>query len=194
MNHTLISEEVHVVHEVAPARWPVWWSAVWAGALAALATALVIGLIGIAVGAHQVAPRRPVTAWGDVGLLTLAFGVFGAFLSFVLGGWAAARIAGLTRAETAMLHGALVWALAVPLLLGLASIGAAGYFGDWYGGLAGVPAWAQADAAPDARAVRNGALGALTAVLLGLVGGVIGGWLGSGEPMTFTHRRGGATR
>ena len=26
-------------------------------------------------------------------------------------------------------------------------------------------------------------------LLLGLVGGVIGGWMGSGEPMTFTHYR-----
>ena len=33
------------------------------------------------------------------------------------------------------------------------------------------------------------ALGALTALLLGLVGSVIGGWMASGEPMTFTHYR-----
>jgi uncharacterized membrane protein YeaQ/YmgE (transglycosylase-associated protein family) len=36
---------------------------------------------------------------------------------------------------------------------------------------------------------RNGALGALTALLVGLVGSVIGGWMASGEPMTFTHYR-----
>jgi len=36
---------------------------------------------------------------------------------------------------------------------------------------------------------RNGALGALTALLLGLVGSVVGGWMASGEPMTFTYHR-----
>ena len=31
--------------------WPVYWSAIWVGTLAALSTALVFGLMGIAVGA-----------------------------------------------------------------------------------------------------------------------------------------------
>jgi hypothetical protein len=39
------------------------------------------------------------------------------------------------------------------------------------------------------KATRNSALGAVTALLLGLVGSVIGGWLASGEPMNFTHHR-----
>src|SRR5262249_39387791 len=39
------------------------------------------------------------------------------------------------------------------------------------------------------RATRNSALGAVTALLLGLVGSVIGGWIASGEPMTFTYYR-----
>jgi len=39
------------------------------------------------------------------------------------------------------------------------------------------------------RAVRNSALGAVTALLLGLVGSVIGGWMASGEPMNFRHHR-----
>jgi len=38
-----------------------------------------------------------------------------------------------------------------------------------------------------ALAARNAALGALTALLLGLVGSVVGGWMGSGERMTL-HR------
>ena len=33
------------------------------------------------------------------------------------------------------------------------------------------------------------AIPALTALLLGLVGSVIGGWIASGEPMTFTYHR-----
>ena len=84
-----------------------------------------------------------------------------------------------------MLHGAIVWLLALPFLLAIGSMGAASFFGEWYGGLAGTPSWATAapPAAVDpqvaAAAARNSALGAVTAVLLGLMGGVVGGWLGT---------------
>jgi hypothetical protein len=39
------------------------------------------------------------------------------------------------------------------------------------------------------KVTRNGALVAITALLLGLLGSVIGGWLASGEPMNFIHYR-----
>ena len=175
---------------VAP--WPLSWSGVWVGALAAIALALVVGLVGIAVGAHRIG--QPLGAWRDMSFLALAWSVFGAFISFAVGGWAAAKVAGLRRSETAMLHGAIAWLIAVPILLVMASLGAAAYLGTWYGGLAGTPAWAAPAAAalqdPSAAiAALNAALAAVTALLLGLVGGVIGGWMGSGEPMTFTHYR-----
>ncbi len=43
--------------------------------------------------------------------------------------------------------------------------------------------------ADNPKVARNAALGAVTALLLGLVGAVLGGWLASGEPMNFTHFR-----
>lgn len=46
-----------------------------------------------------------------------------------------------------------------------------------------VDAWREATP----KATRNSALGAITALLLGLVGCVIGGWMASGEPMNFSH-------
>jgi hypothetical protein len=39
------------------------------------------------------------------------------------------------------------------------------------------------------KATRNAALIAVTALLLGLLGSVIGAWLASGEPMNFVHYR-----
>jgi uncharacterized membrane protein YeaQ/YmgE (transglycosylase-associated protein family) len=92
-----------------------------------------------------------------------------------------------------MLHGAIAWLLTIPMLLLLASLGAADYFGVWYHGLAGTPVWVSPAvvADPQAAAVlaRNAALAALTSLLLGLVGSVVGGWMASGEPMTFTYHR-----
>ena len=38
-----------------------------------------------------------------------------------------------------MLHGAIVWLLSVPVMLAFGALGAAGLFGDWYGGMSGTP-------------------------------------------------------
>jgi hypothetical protein len=43
------------------------WSAVWIGTLAAPAVALMIGLIGMALGAHALIPPRRVVQVRDVG-------------------------------------------------------------------------------------------------------------------------------
>ena len=178
-------------NEDASRAWPVAWSAIWVGALAALAAALIFGLIGISVGAHQLGQR--ITKWSEFGFGTLLFSIGGAFFSFVIGGWIAAKIAGFRRAENAALHGGIVWLVAVPLLLMLAAFGAASFFGGWYGGLAGTPVWASSTkvaADPNAAAIaRNAALGSISALLLGLVGSVLGGWMASGEPMSLTYRR-----
>jgi hypothetical protein len=168
--------------------WPVAWSAVWVGALAALATGLIIGLLGFALGVHEVARY---VDWKKVRLVGAVFSVGGAFFAFVVGGWIAARIAGIRRSEPAILHGAIVWLLGVPLLLAVAAIGDVGHFGGWYAGLSSMAAANTAGPMdPDlAVATRNNALATVVALLLGLIGAVLGGWMASGEPMTFTHYR-----
>jgi hypothetical protein len=205
--------------------WPVNWTAVWVGALAALVAVLIFGLIGVALGAHLLGPEHRVVDLKKLGVGALIFSVFSSFFAFVIGGWITGKVAGILRSEPGMLHGAVSWCVAVPLLVALAAIGASSYFGGWLGGLAGTPSWATPAAAPfdrpdpltpDATAeekaqfktaqteymqkvrqwkeetpkvTRNSAIGALTALLLGLMGSVIGGWMASGEPMTFTHYR-----
>jgi hypothetical protein len=164
--------------------WPVAWSAVWVGALAALAVLVIIGLLGFAIGAHEVSRAA---SWRNVRLVTIIFNVAGAFFSFVIGGWIAARIAGIVRADTAILHGGVVWLLTVPMVLLLTSAHASWQFGGWYGGLTAPLAGATAQEL--AQSVRNGAIAAAVAMLLGLVGAVIGGWMASGEPMTLAVRR-----
>lgn len=179
--------------EVSWRAWPVSWSGVWVGGLAALALGLIIGLVGFAVGAHEMSGSR-IVKWNTVRLLSVIFSIGGAFFSFVLGGWTAARVAGIRRAEPAMLHSVLAFLVAVPILLVLAALGAASHYGGWYGGLAGAPAWASAamvvGADPDAAAAaRNAALTSVVALLLGIVGSVLGGWMASGEPMSLTYYR-----
>ena len=170
--------------------WPVAWSGVWVGALSALAVALIIGLIGYAVGAHEVASPRPTDA-GKLRIIATAFNIAGAFFAFVIGGWAAVRIAGIQRAEPAMVHGGIVWLVGVALLIGLAAAGATTYYGSWFGGLA-APAATRAAVPIDpevARVMRNAAMGSVVGLLVGLVGGVLGGWMASGEPMSIAYYR-----
>jgi hypothetical protein len=165
--------------------WPVNWSGVVVGGLAALAAALITGLASVAVGAQIVGHGHHVVSWNKVQFGGIICTVLSAFFSFVIGGWVAGRITGYTRAETTMLHGAIAWLVAVPCILIVAAIGGGELFGAWYAGLA--PAAATLPAADAAAIVRNNALGAITALLLGLIGSVLGGWLASGQPMHFWH-------
>ena len=167
--------------------WPVSWSAIWVGALTALAIGLLIGLVGLALGANEAAQY---VDWKKLHLIGLIFSVGGAFFSYVAGGWVAARIAGRVRSEPAMLHGAIVWLVTIPLLLVLGAAGGVGHLGGWYGALAAIaPGASPLSDADMATAVRNNALATAVALLLGLIGAVLGGWMASGEPMTFTHHR-----
>ena len=180
--------ELREVASPRTAAWPVAWSAVWIGALTAVAVALLIGLIGFAVGAHEAAQ---VADWKKIRFLSLIFNVAGAFVAFVAGGWVAARLSGWKRAEPAMLHGAIAWLLTVPFLLVLGMVGGTARFGAWYGALAWAPTWvASIPTDPQiALIVRNASLATLAALLLGVVGAVLGGWMASGEPMTLTYYR-----
>jgi len=179
--------------EVGWRAWPVSWSGVWIGALAALTLGLIIGLVGYAVGAHEIASPR-ITKWSTVRLTTVLFSICGAFFAYVLGGWVAARVAGIRRSEPAMLHGLVAFLVTVPIMLMLGAWGAAGHFG-WYGGLGGTPIYAAnaamsaATDATAAQAARNTALTTVVSLLLGIVGSVLGGWMASGEPMSLTYYR-----
>ena len=84
------------------------------------------------------------------------------------------------------------WLVTIPMMLLLGALGATAMYGSWYSGLvAGTPTWATtAPSTPElAAAVRNSALATVAAMLLGLVGAVIGGWMASGEPMRLGHYR-----
>lgn len=172
-----------------PETWVAWgvnWSAAWVGALAALTAALIFGLIGTAAGATSV---QKFSSFATVTRTEVAMVVCAAFFAFVIGGWVAGKITGARHSEPAILHGAIAWLIATPLLVLLLSLGAGGAFGGWYGGLVTSPFGAAAATQPSPDAVRATALAAMTALLVGLIGSVIGGWMASGEPMTFTHHR-----
>jgi bacteriorhodopsin len=154
------------------------------GALASLVAALVFGLLGTALGATSL---EKFSSFTTISRIDVAMVICATFFAFVIGGWAAAKITGARHAERTILHAAIAWLVATPLLVTMLALGAGNAFGGWYGGLVASPLGAAvvAPATPDV--VRNTAIAAITSLLVGLIGSVIGGWMGSGEPMTFTH-------
>jgi hypothetical protein len=172
--------------------WPINWNAVIVGAMAAIVAVVLFGLIGTAIGAHKTGIEGRITAWSGVGFFSLAYAVISSFFAFVAAGWIAGRIAGIRRAEDATLQGAVTWLVAVSLLVAMAAMSGA-IMNGWYTSLAPIPAVPAVPGQPAdpglAIAVRNGALAAAAALLIGLMGSVIGGWVASGEPMTVGRYR-----
>jgi hypothetical protein len=165
--------------------WSVNWSAVWVGALASLAAALIFGLFGTAVGATSL---EKLSSLRTVARIDVAVVICAAFFSSVIGGWVAGKITGARHSEPTILHAAIAWLVATPLLIAMLAVGAGNALGGWYGGLAApIGAAIVAPSSPDV--VRTTALAAVTSLLVALIGSVIGGWMSSGEPMTFTHYR-----
>jgi hypothetical protein len=172
--------------------WPINWNAVIIGAMAAIVAVVLFGLIGTAIGAQKTGVEGRITQWSGVGFFSLAFAVIASFFAFVIGGWIAGRISGVRRAEDAALQGAVTWLVAVFILVALAAMSGA-IINGWYTSLAPTPAVPAVPGQPAdpalAIAVRNGALASAAALLIGLMGSVIGGWVASGEPMTVGRYR-----
>ena len=90
------------------------WGAIFAGLFSALSTLLVLTLLGIGIGAASFDPGDRASGFG------IGAGIWSAvslLLAFAIGGYIAARTAAVTGSRNAALNGALMWAVAIPLLL-----------------------------------------------------------------------------
>jgi hypothetical protein len=137
MREAYVTREGWVARGSGAGPWPVYWTAVWVGALAGVALALLLGLLGVAVGAH-VGIRQSAQ---DASTVSMIVSVLGAFLAFAAAGWVCGKMIGRGESEIAILHAAVAWLVAVPILVVLATLGGGALFGPWYGGLAGTPTW-----------------------------------------------------
>jgi hypothetical protein len=178
-----------VVHEDSWTAWPVYWTPVIVGAFASIVAVVLFGVIGTAVGSWRAGNEGRITDFSGIGRVAVAYAVFASFLAFVIGGWVTARIAGIRRAEPAILHAAIAFLVATVLLVAMASFGGA-VFNGWYVGLAPSPVVPTPTGQPvdpaATKAATTGATAAAVAILLGLMGSVVGGWMGSGERMDFS--------
>jgi hypothetical protein len=171
-----------------------------AGMAAALTTLLLMSLLGLAVGL-TVVNAGTAAAEGNVpdglGRTAAMWGALSAVLAFLLGGWVAGRSAAVFDRQWGALNGALVFMVAIPVILWLASQGVGpvlGNIGSFVGNLIPDPA-ALRDAAPidvtrAAERARNTAWGTLGGALLGLAAATLGGMYGTRRELEVDTKTG----
>jgi hypothetical protein len=127
------------------------WGPILAGLFASLTTLVVLGVLGLAVGLTSYDAGDALSNFG------LGAGIWSAIstiLAFLVGGWLAARTAATRGRNNGVLNGAMVWVVAIPLMLYLLSSGL-GSLLNTAGNVAATGAAAMAPAA--AEAVDNAA-------------------------------------
>lgn len=183
------------------------WGPIWAGLFIALSTWAVLTVLGAAIGFSMYDAGDSGRAYG-VG--AAIWGAISAIVSFILGGWFAARTAAVKGENNGVINGVMVWAVGIPLMLFLT-----------YGGLSPLlgrerdrmmdrasQASAQITGSPTntvdrgdqltpqrqermASTASRAAWGTLVALLLGLGSAAFGGYLGArtvpGYPVTGTR-------
>lgn len=153
------------------------WSSILAGALIAIAVSVMLSVTALAAGL-EVAPIR-----GDIDPMfgtTVASVITGVFivLAFGAGGLTAVWAAGLVEPGPAIMHGFLVWALALFLMLGLVALGLGSAFGD------AASIFGAGFEAVDAAALERAGWGAVLALALGAGSAVLGGLLATRESIS----------
>ena len=159
------------------------WGPILAGLLTALGTFVLLSLLATAIGVQGVnVAREGDEAARNIGIVSAIIGL----LSFLLGGFIAARTSAVRGRWNGLLNGFLVWALGLLLLLALAALGIGGLLGD-AGDLfgqyraAGQPRPEGVSARQVNDAIRNGSVGAFLSLALPAAAAAIGGWLGARE-------------
>jgi hypothetical protein len=159
------------------------WGPIWAGLITAIATFLLLTTAAVAIGAQAVDSGAAADDSGMAG--GIASAVI-ALLSFLAGGFVAARTSGVVGRGYGALNGFLVWALGVLLILALAAFGLGSLFGasgDLFAQYQqmGQPQPEGVDPNAVVEGIRNGSIGAFVAMLLPALAAALGGWLGSTE-------------
>jgi len=113
------------------------WGAVLAGAVVAVATTLLLSLLGAAMGAGSIRPLDTTsTDLANLGIGAAIWEIINLALSMAFGGYVAARLSGTHSHLDAELHGVTVWGVAVLLgsvLLAQAVSGLIGVVGQGAG-------------------------------------------------------------
>lgn len=179
------SRDVHQEVDVIAPRDRVRWGPIVAGLVTALSLFLLLSLAALGLGltaADAATSPDQTDAIGMAGAISAA--VIG-LLSFVIGGFVAARTSAVVGRGAGAMNGFLVWALGIVLILALGAMGVGSLFGaagDIFGQIraTGVqPSDVQVDPQAAQDALRNSALAGFVSLALPALAALIGGVLGA---------------
>ncbi|MDG4650519.1 hypothetical protein P6F26_18905 [Roseibacterium sp. SDUM158017] len=105
------------------------WGAIFVGTVVALALMVFFTTLGIAIGAAAVDPLYDDAPLSGMGVGSGLYMILTQLISLAVGGFAAAKLAGVPRLPSSILHGAAVWALSTVLLAWAAIAGGGAMFG-----------------------------------------------------------------
>ncbi|MDQ2652903.1 MAG: hypothetical protein M3Z20_07645 [Chloroflexota bacterium] len=123
---TVVVDEALIPRHVLPVRNRVQWGPVVAGVLAAIVVFLLLTILGIALGASVLDPAN--TA-GEIGTWAAVWGAITAIVSFLIGGWIAARAAVVEGTFAGLLNGVTVGIAGLLLIIWLTASGLGNLFG-----------------------------------------------------------------
>lgn len=96
------------------------WGPILAGLFTAITTLVVLSLLGLAIGVAAVDAANPLSG---LGVGAGWWGAISALIAFGVGGYMAGGTAIVRGSDSGMLNGALVWLVAIPLVLWLLASG-----------------------------------------------------------------------
>ena len=105
------------------------WGAIFAGTAIAMGLMVFFTTLGIGFGAASIDPLYNEDAPGSLGTGSAIYIVVTQLISLAIGGYVAARLAGVPREQSSLMHGAAVWAVSTLVLAYLAVTGAGAAFG-----------------------------------------------------------------
>lgn len=105
------------------------WGAIFVGTVVAMALMVFFSTLGLAIGAAMVDPLYESDPFVGLGVGSGVYLVVTQLISLAIGGFAAARLAGVPRPVTSLLHGAAVWAVSTVFVAWAAIAGGGAIFG-----------------------------------------------------------------
>ncbi len=86
------------------------WGAVFAGAIVAIATLLLLNLLGLSIGFATINPAQEADPLAGLGIGSAIWLGVSNLIALFAGGWVAGRLAGFPKKSNSMIHGVLAWA------------------------------------------------------------------------------------
>ncbi|HEV2528264.1 MAG TPA: hypothetical protein VGT61_07455 [Thermomicrobiales bacterium] len=184
----------HVETDTIAAKNRVQWGPIIAGVLTAIATLLILTVLGLAIGSTALEPREVGESLGTVAAI---WGAISAIIAFFVGGYVAAKTAAVGGTGSGMINGLMVGVTILAIVLYLTGTGVSsliGTLGSNIGDLTNIaqqqgvsttdPAAAaqqqasQVDPQAAFDTVQDSAWGTLAGLILPLIAAALGGMLG----------------